>query len=213
MNEDIANLIASDLLDINAVTLRTNPPFTWASGIKAPIYTDNRLTIAFPRLREQIAAGLAQLITAKYPEATVIGGVATAGIPHATLVAASLNLPLIYVRSQPKDHGRGKQTEGRLAATDKVVLIDDLISTGGSVLNAAKAVHAEGATVLGICGIFSYQLPDATKNFAAAHLNLDTLTDYDHLINAAVAHGHLPAAELDSVRKWREDPWQWQGRE
>ena len=211
MNEDIANLIASDLLDINAVTLRTNPPFTWASGIKSPIYTDNRLTIAYPRLREQIAAGLSQLIAKKYPEATVIGGVATAGIPHATLVAANLNLPLIYVRSKPKDHGQGKQTEGRLAVTDKAVLIDDLISTGGSVLNAAKAVQAEGSTVLGVCGIFSYQLPDAVRNFKAAGLNLDTLTDYDHLIDAAVAHGHLPAEELDSVKQWRQDPWQWQG--
>lgn len=212
MNDDIANLIASDLLDINAVTLRTTPPFTWASGIKAPIYTDNRLTIAYPRVREQIAVGLTRTIAEQYPDATVIGGVATAGIPHATLVAANLNLPLIYVRAKPKDHGQGKQTEGKLTATDKVVLIDDLISTGGSVLNAAKAVQAAGATVLGICAIFSYQLPDATRNFAEAGINLTSLTDYDHLINAAVAHGHLPSSELDSVRQWRQDPWQWTGQ-
>lgn len=212
MNEDIANLIASDLLDINAVTLRPTPPFTWASGIKAPIYTDNRLTIAYPRVREQIAVGLTRTIAEQYPDATVIGGVATAGIPHATLVAANLNLPLIYVRAKPKDHGQGKQTEGKLTATDKVVLIDDLISTGGSVLNAAKAVQAAGATVLGICAIFSYQLPDATRNFAEAGINLTSLTDYDHLINAAVAHGHLPSSELDSVRQWRQDPWQWTGQ-
>ncbi|WP_288762209.1 orotate phosphoribosyltransferase [uncultured Lacticaseibacillus sp.] len=212
MNEDIANLIASDLLDINAVTLRTTPPFTWASGIKAPIYTDNRLTIAYPRVREQIAVGLTRTIAEQYPDATVIGGVATAGIPHATLAAANLNLPLIYVRAKPKDHGQGKQTEGKLTATDKVVLIDDLISTGGSVLNAAKAVQAAGATVLGICAIFSYQLPDATRNFAEAGINLTSLTDYDHLINAAVAHGHLPSSELDSVRQWRQDPWQWTGQ-
>ena len=212
MNEDIANLIASDLLDINAVTLRTTPPFTWASGIKAPIYTDNRLTIAYPRVREQIAVGLTRTIAEQYPDATVIGGVATAGIPHATLVAANLNLPLIYVRAKPKDHGQGKQTEGKLTATDKVVLIDDLISTGGSVLNAAKAVQAAGATVLGICAIFSYQLPDATRNFAEAGINLTSHTDYDHLINAAVAHGHLPSSELDSVRQWRQDPWQWTGQ-
>ncbi|KRM86424.1 orotate phosphoribosyltransferase [Lacticaseibacillus thailandensis] len=209
MNNDIANLVASDLLDINAVTIRTDPPFTWASGIKAPIYTDNRLTIAYPRIREQIAAALTRTIAERYPDATVIGGVATAGIPHATLVAANLNLPLIYVRAHPKDHGQGKQTEGKLAATDKVVLIDDLISTGGSVLNAAKAVQATGATVLGICAIFSYQLPDAARNFAAAGLTLTSITDYDHLIAAAVAHGHLPANELDNVRQWRQDPWQW----
>ena len=162
---EIARQIAADLLDINAVTLSPSKPFLWASGIKAPIYTDNRRTIAFPKVRQHIADGLADYIKTTFPTATVIAGVATAGIPHAALVADRLGLPMSYVRSKPKDHGTGKQIEGQVTAEDQVVLIDDLISTGGSVLGAAKAVQAAGATVLGALGIFSYELPDSTTNF------------------------------------------------
>lgn len=136
---EIARQIAADLLDINAVTLSPSKPFLWASGIKAPIYTDNRRTIAFPKVRQHIADGLADYIKTTFPTATVIAGVATAGIPHAALVADRLGLPMSYVRSKPKDHGTGKQIEGQVTADDQVVLIDDLISTGGSVLGAAKA--------------------------------------------------------------------------
>ncbi|MGP4117656.1 orotate phosphoribosyltransferase [Levilactobacillus zymae] len=203
--------IATDLLRIQAVTLRPSQPFLWASGMRAPIYTDNRRTIAFPAVRTHIADGLTALIRDLYPDATVIGGVATAGIPHAALVADRLGLPMNYVRSKPKDHGTGKQIEGELATSDRVVLIDDLISTGGSVLSAAKAVQAAGATVLGIVAIFSYELPDSTANFAAAGLTLHTLTTYSALITAAEAAGDVTPAEKASLQAWRQDPWHWQG--
>ncbi|GAX03407.1 orotate phosphoribosyltransferase [Secundilactobacillus pentosiphilus] len=207
---EIARQIAKDLLDINAVTLSPKAPFTWASGIQAPIYTDNRRTIAFPAVRTHIADGLAAYIKANFPEATVIAGVATAGIPHAAIVADKLGLPMSYVRSKPKDHGTGQQIEGQILATDKVVLIDDLISTGGSVLGAAKAVQRSGAEVLGVLGIFSYELPDSTENFAKAELSLHTLTNYSTLIQLANENHDIDQDELDSLRQWRKDPWHWQ---
>ncbi|GAA3601628.1 orotate phosphoribosyltransferase [Secundilactobacillus similis] len=207
---EIARQIAADLLDINAVTLSPSKPFLWASGIKAPIYTDNRRTIAFPKVRQHIADGLADYIKTTFPTATVIAGVATAGIPHAALVADRLGLPMSYVRSKPKDHGTGKQIEGQVTADDQVVLIDDLISTGGSVLGAAKAVQAAGATVLGVLGIFSYELPDSTKNFNDAKLSLHTLTNYSTLVELANEKHDITDAELASLKQWREDPWKWE---
>lgn len=207
---EIARQIAADLLDINAVTLSPSKPFLWASGIKAPIYTDNRRTIAFPKVRQHIADGLADYIKTTFPTATVIAGVATAGIPHAALVADRLGLPMSYVRSKPKDHGTGKQIEGQVTAEDQVVLIDDLISTGGSVLGAAKAVQAAGATVLGVLGIFSYELPDSTTNFNDAKLSLHTLTNYSTLVELANEKHDITDAELASLKQWREDPWKWE---
>ncbi|KRM75080.1 orotate phosphoribosyltransferase [Secundilactobacillus collinoides] len=211
MTVAVEKQIAADLLDINAVTLSPNKPFLWASGIKSPIYTDNRRTIAFPKVRTHIADGLTALISEQFPTATVIAGVATAGIPHAALAADRLNLPMSYVRAKPKDHGTGKQIEGQITADDEVVLIDDLISTGGSVLGAAKAVQAVGATVLGIVAIFSYELPDHVKNFADAKLSLHTLTNYSTLIEVASEKHDINETELASLRKWREDPWSWEG--
>jgi len=205
----ITDKIAADLLHIGAVTLAPNDPFLWASGMQAPIYTDNRQTIAYPEVRASIADGLAALIQDKYPTATVIGGVATAGIPHAALVADRLALPMNYVRSKPKDHGRGKQIEGQISPDDQVVLIDDLISTGGSVLAAAKAVQATGATVLGVVAIFSYELPDSVVNFREAGLTLTPLTTYSALIAVAREEGDMTAAEFASLQQWREDPWAW----
>lgn len=209
INENMANLIASDLLQIKAVSFSPNSPYTWASGIKSPIYTDNRLTIAYPRIREQIATGLANIIATTFPQVSVIGGVATAGIPHATLVSQNLNLPLIYVRSQAKDHGKGRQIEGQLQAGDQVILIDDLISTGGSVLKAVAAVRAQNIDVLGVAAIFSYQLPDAVKNFRSANVPLVTLTDYDHLIQQATQQHYLATSDVTAVQQWRQDPWHW----
>lgn len=205
----IADKIAADLLHINAVTLAPNTPFLWASGMQAPIYTDNRQTIAYPEVRAEIADGLAALIQEKYPRATVIGGVATAGIPHAALVADRLALPMNYVRAQAKDHGQGKQIEGQISADDQVVLIDDLISTGGSVLAAAKAIQATGATVLGVVAIFSYELPDSVVNFREAGLALTPLTTYSALIAVARAEGDMTGEEFASLQRWREDPWGW----
>ncbi|MHA8262340.1 orotate phosphoribosyltransferase [Lactobacillaceae bacterium Melli_B3] len=202
--------IASGLLKINAVTLAPNDPFTWASGIKSPIYTDNRLTIGYPTLRTQIADGLAKLIKIAYPEANVIGGVATAGIPHAALVADCLNLPMIYVRSKPKDHGQGQQIEGHLPSNAKVVLIDDLISTGQSVLDAAKAVDdVNDAEVIGVAAIFTYELADSAKNFAAAHKQLITLTNYSTLIQQAMEEQLITPDEHTSLSNWRQSPWTW----
>lgn len=203
----VATQVAHDLLHIGAVTLEPNKPFVWASGIEAPIYTDNRRIIAFPVERTFIANSLADLIKRRYPEATVVGGVATAGIPHAALVAERLNLPMIYVRGKAKDHGTNSQIEGKLEATDKVVLIDDLISTGGSVLDAAKVVQAAGAEVVGVAAIFSYELPDSLTNFNNANIRLHTLTTYTDLIETANAEGDMSDAELALVRTWKDDPW------
>lgn len=202
-------LIASDLLKINAVTLSPNEPFTWASGIKAPIYTDNRITISFPEVRNHIADGLSELIRNKFPKVKVIGGVATAGIPHAAIVADKMDLPMIYVRSKPKDHGRGKQMEGRINQQDSIVLIDDLLSTGKSVLNAAQALKNEGYNVIGVVAIFSYELPDSTKNFKEAGIEFDTLTNYSTIIEQAKAENSISDDELVVLRKWRDDPWNW----
>ncbi|KOY75999.1 Orotate phosphoribosyltransferase [Apilactobacillus kunkeei] len=202
-------LIASNLLKINAVTLSPNEPFTWASGIKAPIYTDNRITISFPEVRTHIADGLAELIRNKFPDAKVIGGVATAGIPHAAIVADKMDLPMIYVRSKPKDHGRGKQMEGSIDENAPIVLIDDLLSTGKSVLKAAQALKNEGYNVIGVVAIFSYELPDSTKNFKEAGIEFNTLTNYSTIIEQAKEEDSISYDELTVLRKWRDDPWNW----
>lgn len=205
----VANNIASQLLKIKAVTLNPKEPFVWASGIKAPIYTDNRLTIAYPDFRQTIAHDLAGLIKEKYPEAEVIGGVATAGIPHATGVSNILNLPLNYVRPQKKDHGKKSQIEGRCQKGDKVVLIDDLISTGGSILKAVKAVEEEGGDVIGTVAIFSYNLPESTKNFADAHTKLFTLTDYPTMIQVAQKLDYVEESDMELLQQWYQDPESW----
>ncbi|MFQ9107334.1 MAG: orotate phosphoribosyltransferase, partial [Lacticaseibacillus rhamnosus] len=173
------------------------------------IYTDNRLTIGYPDVRSKIAAGLAQEIVAHYPDVTAIGGVATAGIPHAALVANLLNLPLVYIRSKPKDHGQGRQIEGHLSADAKLVVIDDLLSTGGSVLGAVAAAQKDGVNVLGVAAIFSYQLAAVTANFAKAGLPFFTLTNYTALIQTAEAQGAITSAQLASLHQWREDPAKW----
>lgn len=201
--------IAKDLLKIKAVKLSPDKPFTWASGIKSPIYCDNRLTISYPEIRKQIAQGLAAQIKAEFPDVEVIGGVATAGIPHAAWVADELGLPLIYVRSKPKDHGRGKQIEGVLPAHAKTVLIDDLLSTGGSVLKAVKAAQNKGADVIGVGAIFSYQLPAVSANFEQAGLSFTTLTNYSELLEAATEENYIAEDQLETLKKWRKAPEKW----
>ena len=201
--------IAKDLLKIKAVKLSPDKPFTWASGIKSPIYCDNRLTISYPEIRKQIAQGLAAQIKVEFPDVEVIGGVVTAGIPHAAWVADELGLPLIYVRSKPKDHGRGKQIEGVLPAHAKTVLIDDLLSTGGSVLKAVKAAQNEGADVIGVGAIFSYQLPAVSVNFEQAGLSFTTLTNYSELLEAATEENYIAADQLETLKKWRKAPEKW----
>lgn len=207
---EIESQIAQDLLTIGAVTLRPHDPFTWASGIHSPIYTDNRITISYPEVRDRIASGLAELIKTQFPAVEAIAGVATAGIPHAALVADRLHLPMAYVRSKPKDHGQGRQIEGRLVEGAKLVLIDDLLSTGGSVLQAAQAAQKEGMDVIGVAAIFSYQLPAVTANFAQAQIPFATLTNYTALITSAEAKGQITSAELALLHAWRKDPEHWQ---
>lgn len=204
--------IAKDLLKIQAVKLSPNEPFTWASGIKSPIYCDNRLTISYPKIRTAIAKGIAELISERYPKVEVIAGTATAGIPHAAWIAAELDLPLVYVRSKPKDHGRGKQIEGVLHPGAKTVVIDDLLSTGGSVLKAVKAAQNEGADVLGVGAIFSYQLQAIADNFRQADLSYFTLTNYSELLEAAVETNYISTTERAALEKWRHDPENWSAK-
>lgn len=207
----IVETIAKDLLDIKAVKLSPQAPFTWASGIKSPIYCDNRLTISYPAIRKAIAKGIAALIKENWPQAEVIAGTATAGIPHAAWIAAELDLPMVYVRSKPKDHGRGKQIEGVLPAGAKTILIDDLISTGGSVLKAVAAARNEGADVIGVAGIFSYQLAAATENFTKEKLEFVTLTNYGELLDAAIKADYVSADQRSVLEQWRQDPAHWTG--
>lgn len=207
--DEYANTIARDLLAIKAVTLRPRAPFTWASGLKSPIYTDNRLTISYPLVRKHIIQGLCALISARFPQVEVIAGTATAGIPHAAWVAEELGLPLVYIRSKPKDHGQGRQIEGHLTPGANTVVIDDLLSTGGSVLQAAAAATREGANVVGVAGIFSYELPAATTNFAQAGIPFATLTGYSTLVKNAAAIGAIAEDDVATLHEWRKDPAQW----
>ena len=201
--------IAEQLLTIKAVSLNPTQPFTWASGIKSPIYCDNRITMSYPAIRRDIAKGLANKIKQHYPDVEVIAGTATAGIPHAAWVAELLDLPMVYIRSKAKDHGKGNQIEGRIQDNQKMVLIEDLISTGGSVLEAAQAASNEGAQVLGVAAIFTYELPIGIKKFKENQIVLTTLTNYTTLIETALDKQFITAKERDSLEEWKKDPAQW----
>lgn len=206
---ELATNIAKDLLEIQAVFLSPNDPFTWASGIKSPIYCDNRITMSYPRVRKEIAKGLATKIKEAYPEVEVIAGTATAGIPHAAWVADILDLPMVYIRSKAKDHGKGNQIEGRISEGQKMVVIEDLISTGGSVLEAAEAAKREGADVLGVAAIFTYELPKGTANFAEHKMDLITLTNYSTLIEAALAADYIKPSDITLLKDWKKSPEDW----
>ncbi|RXZ77088.1 orotate phosphoribosyltransferase [Paenibacillaceae bacterium] len=198
--------IARSLLDIGAVALRPNEPFTWTSGLKSPIYCDNRLTMSHPEVRDLIAEGFAAIIRERYPDAEVIAGTATAGIPHAAWVAAKLNLPMIYIRDKAKGHGKQNQIEGKLAAGQKVVVIEDLISTGGSSLKAALAVQEAGGEVAAVLAIFTYQFAAAAEAFVAEGIPLATLSGYSALIKTAHELGTVSDEEVKILQSWREDP-------
>lgn len=201
--------IAQALLEIGAVSLEPNQPFTWTSGMKSPIYCDNRLTMSFPNVRKQIAKGLAELIQENYPEVEVIAGTATAGIPHAAWVAEELNLPMVYVRSSAKKHGKGKQIEGKIESGNKVVVIEDLISTGGSVIEAVGALEQEEAEVLGVAAIFTYELPKGEENFSIHNVITHTLTNYSHLIDTALKLGKIQEKDVATLNQWKKDPENW----
>lgn len=206
---DVAKKIAKDLLEIEAVFLSPNEPFTWASGIKSPIYCDNRMTMSYPKVRKAIAAGLAGEIQKNYPDVEVIAGTATAGIPHAAWVAAILDLPMVYIRSKAKEHGKGNQIEGRITKGQKMVVIEDLISTGGSVLEAAEAAKKEGAQVLGVAAIFTYELPKGKEKFAEHEMDLVTLTNYSTLIEVALEAQYIEAKDVTLLKEWKKDPENW----
>jgi orotate phosphoribosyltransferase len=204
--EQLAGQIAEALLQIEAVALRPEQPFTWTSGIISPIYCDNRLTMSFPEIRNMIAEGFAALVRELHPDAEVIAGTATAGIPHAAWVADKLNLPMIYIRDKAKGHGKQNQIEGILKPGAKTVVIEDLISTGGSSLKAALAVNEAGGHALGVLAIFTYQLDQAEAAFRERNMPLHALSNYTALIDTAVKLGRVREQDVELLQSWRKDP-------
>jgi len=201
--------IAEYLLQIKAIKLQPSNPFTWASGWKSPIYCDNRLTLSFPEVRTYIRDSFVELINSLYPEAEVIAGVATGAISHGALVADKMGLPFIYVRSGAKDHGLGNQIEGFYSKGQKVVVVEDLISTGRSSLNAVRAIRDAGCEVLGMTAIFTYQFKKASDSFAGENCPLDTLCNYSVLVETAVSTGYITEENIETLKRWRLDPSVW----
>ncbi|AZV42202.1 MULTISPECIES: orotate phosphoribosyltransferase [Peribacillus] len=198
--------IAQHLLEIKAVYLQPNDPFTWSSGMKAPIYCDNRLTLSYPTIRQDIARGLQQLIEEHFPGTELVAGTATAGIAHAAWVSDLMNLPMCYVRSKAKEHGKGNQIEGSAKPGQKVVVVEDLISTGGSAITAAQALREAGCDVLGIVSIFTYELEKGKEKLAAEGLVSHSISDYSTLVQVAKEKGYINEGELQKLTKWRENP-------
>jgi len=207
--EDVSKKIAGYLLQIKAIKLQPATPFTWASGLKSPIYCDNRKTLSYPEVRSSIAESFAARVRNYYPDAQYIAGVATGAIAHGMLVADRLGLPFIYVRSGAKEHGLGNQIEGFYEPGSRVVVIEDLISTGGSSLSAVKALREAGCEVLGMLAIFTYGFTKAADSFKEIGCRLDTLSNYDALIELSVQSGYVGENELLTLKKWREDPSKW----
>ncbi|MBO5060712.1 MAG: orotate phosphoribosyltransferase [Clostridia bacterium] len=199
-------LIAKDLLSIGAVFLRPEEPFTWASGIKSPIYCDNRLTLTSPKVRNDVENGLAKVIKEEYQEAEVLMGTATAGIAHAAITAHILDMPMGYVRSGAKDHGRGNQIEGKLEAGQKVVIIEDLISTGGSVLEVVDVLREAGAEVLGIASIFTYGMKKGLERLEAANVKNVSLSNFDAVTKVAAEEGYIKESDIERLIKFRNNP-------
>ncbi|GGZ27658.1 orotate phosphoribosyltransferase [Echinicola pacifica] len=208
-SKETAAAVAQKLLDIQAIRLQPNQPFTWASGWKSPIYCDNRLSLSFPAVRTFIKNALVEAIKSKFPAAEAIAGVATAGIPQGALIAEAMDLPFIYVRSKPKGHGMENMIEGKVTANQKVVVIEDLISTGGSSLKAVEALKAAGFEVLGMAAIFTYGFDLAAKNFQDANIKLVCLSDYEAMLPQAIDSKYVSDSDLDSLGEWRKSPNTW----
>lgn len=204
--QELATRIAKDLLSIKAVFFRPEEPFTWASGIKSPVYCDNRLTLTAPDVRTDVEEGLAALIKENYPTAEVLMGTSTAGIAHAAITAHLLGLPMGYVRSGAKDHGRQNQIEGKLEAGQKVVVVEDLISTGGSVIEVVEVLRAAGAEVLGIVSIFTYGMKKGLERLAAANVKNVSLTNFDHIAQVAADTGYIKPADVARLIAFRNNP-------
>jgi orotate phosphoribosyltransferase len=207
--ENCAKKTAEYLLQIKAIKLQPSNPFTWASGWKSPIYCDNRKTLSFPVVRSYIRDSFADKVKEYYPDAGLIAGVATGAIAHGVLVAEKLGLPFIYIRSEAKEHGLGNQIEGYFEPGQKVVVIEDLISTGGSSLGAVKALRDAGCKLLGMAAIFTYEFKKAADGFASAACELHTLSNYSTLISAAVESGYISKQDVETLKQWRMDPANW----
>lgn len=207
--DTLKKVFASKLLDIKAIKLQPNDPFTWASGWKSPFYCDNRKTLSFAELRNFVKLQLVHTVMQHFPQAEAVAGVATGAIAQGALVADELNMPYVYVRSKAKDHGMGNLIEGELPAGAKVVVVEDLISTGGSSLKAVEALRAAGYEVVGMVASYTYGFPVAAKAFADAGVELQTLTDYDHVVEQALATGYIAEADVELLHEWRKDPANW----
>ncbi|MGM0507821.1 MAG: orotate phosphoribosyltransferase [Fusobacteriota bacterium] len=204
--KEVKRKIAEELLNIEAVALSPSKPFTWASGIKSPIYCDNRLTMSYPKVRDLIAQGLKDLIEKRYPEVEILAGTSTAGIPHAAWTSQKMELPMVYVRGAAKKHGKGNQIEGKLEKGKKTVVIEDLISTGGSSLEVVEALKESRANVLGLVAIFTYGFDISSDRFEKENVEFETLTDYETLIQVALEKNYIKKEELEILREWRKDP-------
>lgn len=200
---------ASKLLNVKAIKLQPNDPFIWASGWKSPFYCDNRKTLSYPGLRNFVKLELVHAVLEHFPEAEAVAGVATGAIAQGALVADELNLPFVYVRSKAKDHGMGNLIEGELEKGSKVVVVEDLISTGGSSLKAVAALREAGYEVVGMVASYTYGFPVAAEAFAEAGVRLETLTDYDHVVAEAVATGYIAESDVEVLAEWRKNPSEW----
>lgn len=209
VQSDTANKIAEMLLKIEAIKLNTAKPFTWSSGWKSPIYCDNRLSLSYPEVRQVIKAGLMHAIQENFYTVECIAGVATAGIAQGALVADAMSLPFLYVRPKPKDHGMENLIEGKITKGQKVVVVEDLVSTGGSSLKTVAALRDAGFKVLGMVSIFNYGFDIATRNFYEADVSLISLSDYGHLLTMALNEKHITEDQVTSLKAWRVDPSNW----
>lgn len=207
--EKLQKLLAEKLLKISAINLQPDSPFTWASGWHSPIYTDNRKTLSYPEIRSFIKVELTRLIEENFSDVDAVAGVATGAIAQGALVADLLGKPYVYVRSSPKDHGLENLIEGNLLPGQKVVVIEDLISTGGSSLKAVEAIRKAGCEVIGMVAIFTYGFPQAEEAFAQAGVRLLTLSNYNAMLDAALSTGYIHEKDLETLRQWRKDPSNW----
>ena len=209
LDKKVAEQTINFLTQINAIKLNTKNPFTWTSGIKSPIYCDNRLVLSYPKIRDFIADNMSQIIKNKYGDDISIAGVATGAIAMGIMIAERLNLPYAYVRPEPKGHGLKNQIEGNIDKNSSVVVIEDLISTGKSSLNAINALKSDGYNVMGMLSIFSYNFEFANKKFVSEKITIDSLADYNTLVEIIESKGELSDEEISRLKKWREDPKSW----
>ena len=209
LDKNTAKKTAELLLQIKAIKLSPSNPYTWASGWKSPIYCDNRITLSFPSVRIFLKEEVAKIVDRQYGKPDVVAGVATGAIAIGVLVAQELGLPFVYVRPEPKKHGRKNQIEGHLESGQNVVVVEDLISTGKSSLNAVEALKESGAIVKGMAAVFSYEFDIATENFEKTHVQLATLSNYSHLLEQAIDSNYINDKELIALKKWRKDPGNW----